>query len=134
MGGGRQVKVLLDTCTLIWATLSPKSLTPKARKIVADRNNTVLVSAASAWEIATKVRLGRLPGAEQLERDYVDAIDDAGYTALAIDTESALRAGRLAAVHRDPFDRMIAAQALALDIPVLSPDAQFDALGVRRVW
>jgi PIN domain nuclease of toxin-antitoxin system len=128
------VKILLDTCTLIWATLSPKSLTPKARKIVADRNNTILVSAASAWEIATKVRLGKLPGAEQLERNYLDAIDDAGYTALPIDSEAALRAGRLAAAHRDPFDRMIAAQALALDISILSPDSQFDSLGVRRVW
>jgi PIN domain nuclease of toxin-antitoxin system len=128
------VKVLLDTCTLIWATLSPKSLTPKTRRIIADKNNTILVSAASAWEIATKVRLGRLPGAERLERNYLDAIDDAGYAALAIDTESALRAGRFAAAHRDPFDRMIAAQALALDIPVLSPDTQFDEFGVRRVW
>lgn len=128
------MKVLLDTCTLIWATLSPKSLTPKVRKIIADKNNEVLVSAASAWEIATKVRLGRLPGAEHLERNYLDAIGDAGYASLAIDSEAALRAGRFAAAHRDPFDRMIAAQAQSLDIPILSPDSQFDALGVRRVW
>jgi len=128
------VRVLLDTCTLIWASLSSKSLTPKVRKIIADKNNATLVSAASAWEIATKVRLGKLPGVERLERDFVNAINDAGYTALAIDTESALRAGRLASAHRDPFDRMIAAQALALDIPVLSPDPQFEGLGVRRIW
>jgi PIN domain nuclease of toxin-antitoxin system len=128
------VKALLDTCTLIWATLSPKSLTPKARKIIADKDNVILVSAASAWEIATKVRLGRLPGAERLERDYLDAIDDAGYAPLGIDTESALRAGRLALAHRDPFDRMIAAQALGLDIPVLSPDSLLDDFGVRRIW
>jgi PIN domain nuclease of toxin-antitoxin system len=128
------VTVLLDTCTLIWASLSPKSLTPKARKIIADKNNTILVSAASAWEIATKVRLGKLPGVEILERDFVNAINGAGYTALVIDTESALRAGRFTMAHRDPFDRMIAAQALALDIPVLSPDSQFDGFGVRRMW
>lgn len=128
------MRVLLDTCTLIWASLSSKSLTPKVRKIIADKNNAILVSAASAWEIATKVRLGKLPGVERLERDFVNAINDAGYTALAIDTESALRAGRLASAHRDPFDRMIAAQALALDIPVLSPDPQFEGLGVRRIW
>jgi len=134
VGGGRRVKVLLDTCTLIWAAFSPKSLTPKVRRIVADKNNAILVSAASAWEIATKVRLGRLPGVERLERDYLDAIGDAGYMPLAIDTESALRAGRLASAHRDPFDRMIAAQALALDIPVLSPDTHFEALSVRRMW
>ena len=64
----------------------------------------------------------------------MNAINDAGYTALAIDTESALRAGRLALAHRDPFDRMIAAQALGLDIPVLSPDSLLDDFGVRRIW
>ena len=129
-----QVKVLLDTCAVIWATLSPSSLSPKVRNLIADPANEVLVSAASAWEISTKVRLGRLTGAEKLERDYLDVMDAAGYSLLAIDTESALRAGRLVADHRDPFDRMIAAQALALDIPVLSPDAEFDVFAVRRMW
>jgi PIN domain nuclease of toxin-antitoxin system len=119
---------------LIWATISPKSLTPKSRKIIADKNNSILVSAASAWEIATKVRLGKLPGVERLETDFADAVADAGYTALAIDTDSALRAGRFISARRDPFDRMIAAQALALDISVLSPDSQFDEFGVRRIW
>jgi PIN domain nuclease of toxin-antitoxin system len=80
------------------------------------------------------VRAGKLPGAEKLERDYLEVMEEAGYTQLAIDTESALRAGRLVADHRDPFDRMIAAQALALDVPVLSPDSQFDQFGVRRMW
>jgi PIN domain nuclease of toxin-antitoxin system len=128
------VKVLLDTCTLLWATLSPSSLSRAARETIADEGNVVLVSAASAWEIATKVRLGKLPGAEKLERDYLDVMEDAGYTPLDIDAESALRAGRLVAEHRDPFDRMIAAQALAQDIAVLSPDPQLDQFGVRRIW
>lgn len=128
------MKVLLDTCAVIWATLSPSSLSPKVRDLIADKANEVLVSAASAWEISTKVRLGRLPGAERLERDYLDVMDAAGYSLLVIDTESALRAGRLVADHRDPFDRMIAAQALALDVAVLSPDAELDVFGVRRMW
>jgi PIN domain nuclease of toxin-antitoxin system len=128
------MKVLLDTCTLIWATLSPSSLSRAARDTIADEANVVLVSAASAWEIATKVRLGKLPGAEKLERDYLDVMENAGYTPLDIDAESALRAGRLVAEHRDPFDRMIAAQALAQDIAVLSPDPQLDQFGVRRIW
>lgn len=128
------MKVLLDTCVVIWATLSPSSLSREARETIADEGNVILVSAASAWEISTKVRLGKLPGVEKLERDYLDVMEDAGYTLLAIDTESALRAGRLAADHRDPFDRMIAAQALALDIPVLSSDPQFDQFGIRRIW
>ena len=126
--------VLLDTCAVIWAALAPSSLGTHARRSIADPSNVVMVSAASAWEIATKVRLGRLPSAEDLERTYLDVMDDAGYTLLAIDTEAALRAGRLASAHRDPFDRIIAAQALALDIPVVSPDTAFDQLGVRRLW
>jgi PIN domain nuclease of toxin-antitoxin system len=128
------VKVLLDTCTLIWATLSPSALSREARETIADEGNVILVSAASAWEISTKVRLGKLPGAEKLERDYLDVMEDAGYTLLDIDTESALRAGRLVAEHRDPFDRMLAAQALGQDIPILSPDPQLDQFGVRRIW
>jgi PIN domain nuclease of toxin-antitoxin system len=128
------MKVLLDTCTVIWATLSPQTLSREVRETITDEGNVILVSAASAWEIATKVRLGRLPGAEKLERDYLDVMEDAGYTQLAIDTESALRAGRLVAEHRDPFDRMIAAQALGLDIPILSPDTQLDKFGIRRIW
>ena len=128
------MKALLDTCTLIWATLSPASLGRQARETLADEDNVILVSAASAWEIATKVRLGKLPGAEKLEQDYLAVMDVAGYTQLPIDAESALRAGRLTAEHKDPFDRMIAAQALALDLPVLSPDPLLDQFGVRRIW
>jgi PIN domain nuclease of toxin-antitoxin system len=128
------VKVLLDTCTLIWATLSPSSLSREAQETIADKANTILVSAVSAWEIATKVRLGKMPDAEKLERDYLDVMEAAGYTLLAIDTESALRAGRLVAEHRDPFDRMIAAQALGLDIPVVSQDLLLEQFGVRRIW
>ena len=127
------MKVLLDTCALIWATLSPAALSPQAREAIADEGNVILVSAASAWEIATKVRLGRLPGAEKLEQDYLAVMDEAGYTLLPIDTASALRAVRLTAQHKDPFDRMIAAQALALAVPVLSSDLQLDQFGVRRI-
>jgi PIN domain nuclease of toxin-antitoxin system len=69
-----------------------------------------------------------------LERNYIDVMDAAGYALLAIDSESALRAGRIVTPHRDPFDRMISAQALGLDIPVLSPDSQLDQFGIRRIW
>jgi PIN domain nuclease of toxin-antitoxin system len=128
------MKVLLDTCVVIWATLTPSTLSRLAKEIIADQANGVLVSAATAWEIATKVRIGKLPGAEKLEHDFLQVMENAGYTLLAIDTECALRAGRLIADHRDPFDRMIAAQALALDIPVLSPDPQLDQFVIRRIW
>jgi PIN domain nuclease of toxin-antitoxin system len=128
------LRVLLDTHTLLWATLSPSFLSRKASTIIADEANVILVSAASAWEIATKVRLGKLPGAEALEREFPEVMDRAGYTLLAIDVASALRAGRLIAEHRDPFDRMLAAQALASDLPILSTDSRLDTFGVRRIW
>jgi PIN domain nuclease of toxin-antitoxin system len=130
----RGVRVLLDTHTLIWAKISPASLSRQVAEIMADPLNDIFVSAATAWEIATKVRLGKLPGADSLERDFLKTIEDSGYTLLPIDAESALRAGRLIADHGDPFDRMIAAQALAMDIPVLSTDTKLDLFGVRRLW
>jgi PIN domain nuclease of toxin-antitoxin system len=128
------VKVLLDTCTLLWATLSPGTLSRAAAAVIADERNEIAVSAATAWEIATKVRMGRLPGAERLEREFLQAMEDAGYSLLGIDAASALRAGRLPSDHKDPFNRMIAAQALAGDIPVISLDAQLDSFGIRRIW
>jgi PIN domain nuclease of toxin-antitoxin system len=129
-----QVKVLLDTHALLWAVLSPKSLSRRAAAIIANQSNEILVSAASAWEIATKVRLGKLPGAELLERDFLAVMDAAGYLLLSIDAGAALRAGRFAGQHRDPFDRVLAAQAITEDIPILSRDMQLDAFGVQRVW
>ncbi|MHB1675308.1 MAG: type II toxin-antitoxin system VapC family toxin [Acidobacteriaceae bacterium] len=128
------MKALLDTHTLLWATLSPAFLGREAAAIIENETNVILVSAASAWEIATKVRLGKLPGAEPLEKDFLDVMEDAGYVLLPIDAGSALRAGRLTSEHRDPFDRMIAAQSLAEDIPVLSMDSKLDLFGVRRIW
>lgn len=128
------MRVLLDTHVLLWAVLSPKALSRRAAAIIADERNEVLVSAASAWEIATKVRLGRLPGAEVLEREFLETMERAGYVLLAIDASTALRAGRLTSEHRDPFDRVLAAQALAEDIPLLSADSKLDSFGVRRMW
>jgi PIN domain nuclease of toxin-antitoxin system len=128
------LKALLDTHTLLWAVLDPGRLSPAARTVVADEMNEIFVSAASAWEIATKVRLGKLPMAELFESRFLDAIADAGYTLLAISVADALRAGRLVGPHGDPFDRMIAAQALGGDLPVLSKDKRLDGFGVRRIW
>ena len=125
---------LLDTHTLIWAIYSPKLLSRKAAKILVDGDNVLLVSAASAWEIATKVRLGRLPEATVLELNFLDDIKAAGYFQRGVSVEDGLRAGRLTGAHQDPFDRMIAAQALADDIPVISVDAKLDLFGVRRIW
>jgi PIN domain nuclease of toxin-antitoxin system len=128
------VRVLLDTHALLWAKISPEKLGRQAAEIMARPLNVVFVSAASAWEIATKVRLGKLPGLKRLERDFLEIMEQSGYTLLPIDVANALRAARFTAPHRDPFDRIIAAQALAMDIPVLSKDPKLDGFGVRRLW
>jgi len=128
------VKVLLDTHTLLWAVINPEKLSRIAARIIDDKTDAMLVSAASAWEIAIKVRLGKLPGAEAFEHDFVRILDTLGYALLSIDAETALRAGRFPAAHDDPFDRILAAQAIALDIPILSLDPRLDQFGVRRIW
>jgi len=128
------VRALLDTHALLWAVLSPRSLSRRAAGIIADERNEILVSAASAWEIATRVRLGKLAGAEALDRDFLEVMDHAGYSMLAIDAAAALRAGRFGSEHGDPFDRVIAAQTLGEDIPILSKDSALDTFGVRRIW
>ena len=126
--------LLLDTHALLWATQTPGKLSLAARQAVTDSANTILVSAASAWEIATKVRLGKLPEAETLEREFSQLTQRTGFVLLSIEPETALRAGRLIGSHGDPFDRMIAAQALQLDISVISADPKLDSFGVRRIW
>lgn len=128
------MRVLLDTHTLLWAVLSPKSLSRRAATVIASQANEIIVSAASAWEIATKVRLGKLRGGEALEHNFLDVMVTAGYSLLSIDAATALRAGRLAGQHRDPFDRVLAAHALLEDIPILSNDEQLDSFAVRRLW
>lgn len=128
------MKILLDTHAIIWAGRSPELLGSEAAKAILSGRNQILVSAASAWEIATKVRLGRFPEASYLENNFIAAMESAGYTLRAVTVEDALRAGRLVGDHQDPFDRMIAAQALADDIPVISVDPKLDVFGVRRIW
>lgn len=128
------MRLLLDTHTLLWSTLSHANLSKWAASAIADRSNEICVSAASAWEISTKVRLGKLNQAISLEKEFLTKMAEAGYALLPITTAHALRAGRMIGDHRDPFDRMIAAQALAEDIPVISMDTRLDVFGVRRLW
>jgi PIN domain nuclease of toxin-antitoxin system len=125
---------LLDTHTIIWAGSGDRRLGAAARAVLADESAVFLVSAASAWEIATKVRLGKLPEAKSLEADFLQLMSNAGFVSIPVTVEDALRSGRLRGDHRDPWDRMIAAQALAMDIPIISHDKQLDAFGIRRLW
>jgi len=129
------VRFLLDTHTVLWALLPlPEKLGKNAAEIISDTRNELYVSAVTAWEIATKVRLGKLPVATTLMKDFLPALKTAGYILLPIAPEHALLAGSLAGEHRDPFDRMIAAQALLENIPILGSDKELDIFGARRIW
>ena len=126
--------VLLDTHALLWWLSDDPALTKSARTVIADTNNLILVSSASAWEIATKVRLGKLPSAADLVADFAAQLGREGFEPLTISWPHAVRAGLRPGPHKDPFDRMLIAQAQAEHIPIVSNEAVFDSYGVRRVW
>jgi PIN domain nuclease of toxin-antitoxin system len=130
----RRLRVLIDTHYVLWAAINSKRMEPWARKLIADLDNEILVSAASVYEISLKVRHGKLPEAIEFESDLVTNIESRlGYTLLALEPESMMRAARFENPHADPFDRMIAAQAIQNNLPVLSPDPWLDVFGVRRL-
>lgn len=128
------MRILIDTHAFLWWLAGNQRLPAAAREVIDNPDNSVLVSAASAWEITTKHRLGKLTGADIVAGDVMAAIDDHGFEPLAITVAHAERAGRLPGPHRDPFDRMLIAQSLAHDLPLVSNESLFDRYGVRRIW
>ena len=128
------MRVLLDTHALLWWLADDPALPPTARKVIARAGNTLMVSAASAWEVSTKFRLGKLPQAADLLADFEGYIHREHFESLPVSIQHALRAGSLPGPHKDPFDRMLIAQAQAENVPLLSNDPAFDSYGVRRIW
>jgi PIN domain nuclease of toxin-antitoxin system len=128
------LRLLLDTHTLIWWLAGDPSLSASAREAVADLGNEVFVSAASAWEIATKYRIGKLPDAQALATDVAEAVARQGFIELSITVLHGQVAGGLPGPHRDPFDRMLIAQAVLGDLVLVSNEMVFDGYGVRRLW
>jgi PIN domain nuclease of toxin-antitoxin system len=128
------LRALLDTHALLWWLSDDPALTRSARKTIAETKNTLIVSAASAWEIAIKVRLGTLPTATDLAADFSGLMEREGFQSLAISAEHGIRAGLLSGAHKVPFDRMLIAQAQAEHIPIISNEASFESYGVRRIW
>lgn len=128
------MRLLLDTHAFLWWLDGDRRLPFKVRRLIGDETNAVLVSAASAWEITTKARLGKLPGAQDVAADVVGCVANQGFAPLDITVLHAQRAGGLAGEHRDPFDRMLIAQAHLEDVAIISDDRVFDDYGVRRIW
>jgi len=127
------LRALLDTHALLWWLSDDPALTRVARNVIADTRDTIVVSAASAWEIATKVRLKKLQ-ATDLANDFAGYMDREGFQLLSISAEHAIRAGLLPGPLKDPFDRMFIAQSQTENLPIISNEAVFDGYGVKRVW
>ncbi|MBI2898527.1 MAG: type II toxin-antitoxin system VapC family toxin [Deltaproteobacteria bacterium] len=125
---------LLDTHVLLWWIYADRRLSTVARGLIADPSNRILVSSASAWEIATKHRLGKLRGADTLVRDIAGWIGRAGFTELPVTIADAQRAGSYPHPHRDPFDRMLAAQSAGQDVPLVTSDRALRQFGLKLVW
>jgi len=128
------LRLLLDTHTLIWWMTSDRHLSSNAHTLIEQESNLSLVSAASAWEMATKVRLGRLPVAVDLIQDFVIGLTRQRMEILDVTADHGIRAGLLPGPHKDPFDRMLIAQALAENIPIVSNDQALDGYGATRLW
>jgi PIN domain nuclease of toxin-antitoxin system len=128
------VRLLLDTHALLWWLFDDPKLSSAARSAIVNSQNEVLVSAASAWEIATKHRLGRLPEAGDVPVRLPHYLRRARFTVLPISLEHAIAAGALPGPHKDPFDRMLVAQARIEDLAIATTDRVFRDYDVRVIW
>lgn len=128
------MNLLLDTHTLLWWFTDDERLSPTVRQLIADSGNRVFVSAASAWEIATKQRLGKLPGVPEAAFRYSELVAADGFDHLPITHLHSLRAGGYTVAHRDPFDRMLAAQSDLERLPLATQDPAFEAFPIRTLW
>jgi PIN domain nuclease of toxin-antitoxin system len=129
------VRFLLDTHALLWALAEPRRLSPRAASLIRSPTNEVVVSAASAWEIATKFRLGKLPGAAPIVAGFAAHLSTLRAEELPVRSTHALPAGSFILDHRDPFDRMLAAQAMLEGIPLLTDDPAFSAFPeLETLW
>jgi PIN domain nuclease of toxin-antitoxin system len=132
--GGNSVRLLLDTHALLWWYSDDPALPKSARKLIIQQDNSIFVSAASALEIATKFRSGRLASASELVQDFGGYLDREKFMSLPVSHDHAVRAGMLPGPHQDPFDRMLIAQAEMEKLFIVSNEKVFDQYGIRRVW
>lgn len=128
------MRLLLDTHAFLWFVTNDPKLSENALDAIAEPDNEILVSPASYWEIAIKVSLGKYPLSASFETFFREGIEGGAMEILSIEIGHAAVLSSLPMYHKDPFDRMPAAQAIAEDIPIVSVDSAFDAYGVQRWW
>ena len=128
------MKVLLDTHTFLWWITDDPKLSLRVRGIISDGENEVFISAATGWEIAIKAQIGRLKLPDEPRRFILEQLKINGMKSLPIEMRHALHISTLPIHHQDPFDRMLVAQCLAENLPLVSSDSAFDTYRVRRLW
>ena len=128
------MKLLLDTCTFLWACGEPSRLSPRARDLIRSPEHQVYLSAASGWEIATKHALGRLVMDESPERLIPQLREQHGIDSLSVDEESVLHTARLPWLHKDPFDRLLVCQAIVHGMTLVTPDPLVTQYPARVIW
>ncbi len=128
------MRVLLDTQAFLWLGTDSPMLSKKAKKIFLDTQNDLYLSLASIWEMAIKSSLGKLTFHKSLETFILDKLQENNIQQLGIDFRHVTRVSQLPFHHRDPFDRLLASQALEEKMPILSADVAFDAYDVERLW
>jgi PIN domain nuclease of toxin-antitoxin system len=128
------MRLLLDTHTLLWWVSDAPALSRRARIAVADQRNECLFSLASLWEMAIKLSLGKLELPVRIEVFVARHLVGGGFRALGLDVAHIARVAALPFHHRDPFDRLLAAQALEEDLAIVSRDPVFKSYGIRRIW
>ena len=119
---------------MLWWLTDDVRLPGATYREIKDEGNEKLVSAATVWEIAIKHRAGKLEEASNLILDISSALEEQGFGELPITVDDGVRAGMLPVHHRDPFDRMLIAQALGRNLMLVSGESLFDRYGVRRLW
>ncbi len=126
--------LLLDTHALLWWLAGDPQLSGSAADAIQSEEDAVYVSAASAWEIATKYRLGKLSSVAAIKGQIASVLDENGFTPLDVTLAQGQHAGLLEGPHKDPWDRMLIAQALMEDLTLISNETLFDRYGVKRLW
>jgi PIN domain nuclease of toxin-antitoxin system len=128
------VSLLLDTHTFLWFVLNDPALSHTVRHLIGDQLNQVVISPATYWELAIKIKLGRLQVPGVFEDFVTEEITKNGFVVLPITVPHAAAVATLPLHHRDPFDRMLIAQAIVERMPILSADPALDAYPVTRLW
>ena len=128
------MRILIDTHILVWALINPQRLSSRVVRLLSDRNNAILVSSATIWELGIKYHSGKMPEMVKILPRIEYHLARLGATALPIEHKHALMAASLPLLHRDPFDRMLVAQALTEGVPLVTSDEMLERYSVLTIW